>query len=162
MNKRFFDTQNVILLKVDETDLNSFLVDMDLDDSGQYSFQLEPFANAIMGTIPEYVFADYKGNSLSLVESVSRLKEAAKSIYKIKEYETMYRAYVKNDAEALVEIETQGYKNRGEFGKLFLHLLLRDFKGTIPLISKVYFKDSPGVPAHGFDAVHITPDDSIL
>lgn len=162
MNKRFFDTQNVILLKVDEADLNSFLVDMDLDDDGQYSFQLEPFANAIMGTIPEYVFADYKGSSLSLVESVSRLKEAAKSIYKIKEYETMYRAYVKNDAEALAEIETQGYKNRGEFGELLLHLLLRDFKGTIPLISKVYFKDSSGVPAHGFDAVHITPDDRIL
>lgn len=162
MDKRFFDTQNVILLKVDEADLNSFLVDMDLDDNGQYSFQLEPLANAIMGTIPEYVFADYKGSSLSLVESVARLKEAAKSIYKIKEHETMYRAYVKNDPAALAEIETLSYKNRGEFGELLLHLLLRDFKGTIPLISKVYFKDSPGVPAHGFDAVHITPDDKIL
>ena len=31
MNKRVFDTQNIILLKVDETDLNSFLVDMDLE-----------------------------------------------------------------------------------------------------------------------------------
>ena len=162
MDKRFFDTQNVILLKVDEADLNSFLVDMDLDDNGQYSFQLEPLANAIMGTIPKYVFADYKGSSLSLVESVARLKEAAKSIYKIKEYETMYRAYVKNDPAALAEIETLSYKNRGEFGEMLLHLLLRDFKGTIPLISKVYFKDSPGVPAHGFDAVHITPDDKIL
>ena len=29
MDKRFFDTQIVILLKVDEADLNSFLVDMD-------------------------------------------------------------------------------------------------------------------------------------
>lgn len=139
MDKRFFDTQNVILLKVDEADLNSFLVDMDLDDNGQYSFQLEPLANAIMGTIPEYVFADYKGSSLSLVESVARLKEAAKSIYKIKEYETMYRAYVKNDPAALAEIETLSYKNRGEFGELLLHLLLRDFKGTIPLISKEPF-----------------------
>ena len=162
MDKRFFDTQNVILLKVDEADLNSFLVDMDLDDNGRYSFQLEPLANAIMGTIPEYVFADYKGSSLPLVESVARLKEAAKSIYKIKEYETMYWAYVKNDTAALAEIETLSYKNRGEFGELLLHLLLRDFKGTIPLISKVYFKDSPGVPAHGFDEVHITPDDKIV
>ena len=110
MDKRFFDTQNVILLKVDEADLNSFLVDMDLDDNGRYSFQLEPLANAIMGTIPEYVFADYKGSSLPLVESVARLKEAAKSIYKIKEYETMYWAYVKNDTAALAEIETLSYK----------------------------------------------------
>lgn len=30
-------------------------MDMDLDDNGQYSFQLEPLANAIMETIPEYV-----------------------------------------------------------------------------------------------------------
>lgn len=67
MDKRFFDTQNVILLKVDEADLNSFLVDMDLDDNGRYSFQLEPLANAIIGTIPEYVFADYKGSSLPLL-----------------------------------------------------------------------------------------------
>lgn len=162
MKKRIFDTKNVILLKVDEADLNSFLVDMDLDDNGQYSFQLEPLANAIMETIPEYVFADYKGNVVPYVETVSRLREAAKSIYKIKEYETMYRAYVKDDAGALEEIEKLGYKNRGEFGELLLHLLLRDFKGTIPLISKVYFKDSAGVPAHGFDAVHITPDDRIL
>lgn len=162
MKKRIFDTKNVILLKVDEADLNSFLVDMDLDDNGQYSFQLEPLANAIMETIPEYIFADYKGNVVPYVETVSRLREAAKSIYKIKEYETMYRAYVKDDAGALEEIEKLGYKNRGEFGELLLHLLLRDFKGTIPLISKVYFKDSAGVPAHGFDAVHITPDDRIL
>lgn len=44
-----------------------------------------------------------------------------------------------------------------EFIELLLHLLLREYKHTIPLISKVYFKDSAGVPAHGFDAVHITP-----
>ena len=41
-------------------------------------------------------------------------------------------------------------------------MLLREYKHTIPLISKVYFKDSAGVPAHGFDAVHITPDERIL
>ncbi|MBS6522858.1 MAG: DUF1837 domain-containing protein [Intestinimonas butyriciproducens] len=162
MNKRVFDTQNIILLKVDETDLNSFLVDMDLDDSGQYVFQLESLANAIIETIPEYVFADYKGSSLPLAGSVSRLREAAKSIYKIKEYELMYRAYVLNDAAAMEKIEKSSYMNRGEFGELLLHLLLRDVKGTIPLISKVYFKDSPSVPAHGFDAVHITPENKIL
>ena len=57
-----------------------------VDDSGQYVFQLESLANAIIETIPEYVFADYKGSSLPLAGSVSRLREAAKSIYKIKEF----------------------------------------------------------------------------
>ena len=30
------------------------------------------------------------------------------------------------------------------------------------MVSKLYFKDSRGVPAHGFDAVHISPDENIL
>jgi hypothetical protein len=30
---------------------------------------------------------------------------------------------------------------RGEFGELILHLLLRDFHDTVPLLSKIYFKD---------------------
>lgn len=162
MNSRVFDKQNVILLKVDESDLNSFLVDMDLDDSGQYVFQLEALANAIIETIPEYVYADYQGNNIPLTGSVSKLREAAKSIYRIREYKLMYRWYVQKDSTAQAELNKSNYINRGEFGELLLHLLLRDFKGTIPLISKVYFKDSAGVPAHGFDAVHITPDDSIL
>lgn len=41
-------------------------------------------------------------------------------------------------------------------------MLLREFKHTIPLISKVYFKDSTSVPAHGFDAVHVSEKEKIL
>lgn len=39
MVNRIFDKKNVILLKVNEDDLNTFLVDMDIDDKGnpQYS-----------------------------------------------------------------------------------------------------------------------------
>jgi hypothetical protein len=70
----------------------------------------------------------------------------------------MRKACLENDTEAQTELEKLPHQKRGEFGELLLHLLLRDFHGTIPLISKVYFKDSTGVPAHGFDAVHISPD----
>ena len=31
---RVFDKKNIILAKIQEDDLNSFLVDMDIDDSG--------------------------------------------------------------------------------------------------------------------------------
>jgi len=51
---------------------------------------------------------------------------------------------------------------RGEFEELILHLLLRDFHNTIPLLSKVYFKDSLGHAVHGFDAVHIEPTTKTL
>jgi hypothetical protein len=36
-----------------------------------------------------------------------------------------------------------------------LHLILRDFIKTVPLISKIHLKDSDGMTVHGFDAVHI-------
>lgn len=37
MTSRIFDKNNVILLKINEEDLNSFLVDMDIDDQGSQS-----------------------------------------------------------------------------------------------------------------------------
>ena len=49
------------------------------------------------------------------------------------------------------------YLKRGEFGEVILHLLLRDFIETVPLISKIHFKDADGITIHGFDAVHIGP-----
>ena len=162
MDSRIFDKKNVILLKVNEDDLMSFLVDTDINDVGDYDWRLPDLAEAIINTIPEYVFADYKGSQTSIVEMVARLREAAKSIYKIPEYRLMKDYCLNNDQKAAKKLKESGYMNRGEFGELLLHLLLREFKGTIPLISKVYFKDSSGVPAHGFDAVHITPDDGIL
>ena len=162
METRVFDTRNVILLKTDESNLNSFLIDMDLDDNGEYSIRLDDLTDAIIETIPEYVFADYHGGSIPLANSVSRIREAARSIYKITDYNLMYQWYVENDKKAFEELKKANHLNRGEFGELLLHMLLRDFKGTIPLVSKVYFKDAAGVPAHGFDAVHITPEDKIL
>jgi hypothetical protein len=90
------------------------------------------------------------------------LREAAKSIYKITEYDLMRKACLENDEKAQAELEKLPHQKRGEFGELLLHLILRDFHGTIPLISKVYFKDSSGPPAHGFDAVHISPKEKIL
>ena len=162
MDSRIFDKKDVILLKVNEDDLMSFLVDTDINDVGDYDWRLPDLTEAIINTIPEYVFADYKGSQTSLVEMVARLREAAKSIYKIPEYRLMRDFCLNNDQQAAKKLKESGYMNRGEFGELLLHLLLREFKGTIPLVSKVYFKDSSGVPAHGFDAVHITPDDGIL
>ena len=33
---------------------------------------------------------------------------------------------------------------------------MRDFCNSIPLISTIYFRDAPNIPAHGFDGVHVT------
>lgn len=162
MTERVYDKDNVILTRISEADLESFLVDFDIDDNGQPLYMLDKFTEIIIDTIPEYVFAHYENPNIPQTHSVGKLREAAKSIYKIKEYALMKRVYLHKDKTALSELKAQNSTNRGEFGELILHLLLRDFHGTIPLISKVYFKDSSGVPAHGFDSVHITPDEKIL
>lgn len=159
---RVFDKNNVILLRINESDLNSFLIDTDIGDGGIRKYMLEEFAKVVMEVIPEYVFAHYENEEINDLNAVSKLREAAHSIYKIKELELMRRYYLYGDLEAKQELDNSSYKNRGEFGELILHLLLRDFKGTIPLISKVYFKDSSGVPAHGFDTVHISPNEKVL
>lgn len=161
MNSRTFDRTNVIILNVEEENLLSFLVDKDIDDNGEYKMMLNELANAIIRTIPEYVFANYEDPLIPQNNSVDMLREAARNIYKIPDYQLMRDYYI--DGNASKEKDIVDFANRkGEFGELLLHLILRDFKKTIPLISKVYFKDSTGIPAHGFDSVHISPEDKIL
>ncbi|MCL2083257.1 MAG: DUF1837 domain-containing protein [Oscillospiraceae bacterium] len=162
MEQRIFDKKNVILTRITESDLESFLVDSDIDDEGNTVFRFTEFANAIIETIPEYVFANYQNPDIPQTDAVERLREAAKSIYRIKEYDLMRKACLENDAEAQTEVDALLHRKRGEFGELLLHLLLRDFHGTIPLVSKAYFKDATGVAAHGFDAVHISQAEKIL
>ena len=162
MENRIFDKKNIIVAKVNENDLNSFLVDMDIGDDGQPYYPINELASCIINTIPEYVFAHYENPEIPQTDAVEKLREAANSIYKIKNFDIMRRWYLEHDKTAKSEIEKMPENQRGEFGELLLHLILRDFKGTIPLISKVYFKDSSGVPAHGFDAVHISPDEKNL
>lgn len=162
MEKRIFDKKNIIISRIQEEDLNSFLIDLDIDDDGTPLYQIDEFTQAVINTIPEYVFAQYENSDIPQTDAVEKLREAAKSIYKIHDYEIMRRWYLEEDKSVENEINHIGNSRRGEFGELILHLLLRDFKHTIPLVSKVYFKDTTGIPAHGFDAVHITPDDGVL
>ncbi len=162
MKKRTFDRKNIIVTRIQEEDVNSFLIDLDIDDNGLPLYQLDEFTRAVINTIPEYVFAQYENPDIPQTDAVEKLREAAKSIYKIRDYDLMRRWYLDEDKSVEDEIKKLGDSRRGEFGELILHLLLRDFKNTIPLISKVYFKDSIGIPAHGFDAVHITPNDGVL
>jgi hypothetical protein len=52
--------------------------------------------------------------------------------------------------------------NRGEFGELLLHGIIKETHDTIPAVSKIYFKDGPNETVKGFDAVHIVATDSGL
>jgi len=125
---RPFKSDLVISEKIAKPLLKAYHVGFD-----QNVFRLQSLVDIIRSVIPEFSLGYHSGITIPLNEIVVRLKEAADTVY-----------------------QTDKYQSRGEFGELILHLLLRDFHNTIPLISKIYFKDAVDVPAHGFDGVQIT------
>lgn len=125
---RPFKSDLIIKEHINEPTLKAYHVGFD-----QKQFRLKSLVDVIRSVIPEFALGYHCGVNIPLNEIVDRLKEAAETVYL-----------------------TDKYQTRGEFGELILHLLLRDFRGTIPLLSKIYFKDSYDVPAHGFDGVQIT------
>ena len=58
--------------------------------------------------------------------------------------------------------QSEKFKNRGEFGELLLHAIIREMHNTIPAISKIYYKDGPNETVKGFDAVHVVVTEKTL
>lgn len=58
--------------------------------------------------------------------------------------------------------QTKKFENRGEFGELMLHAILRQIYSTVPAVSKIYYKDSANDTVKGFDAVHVVEESDSL
>jgi hypothetical protein len=127
---RPFKSEKVIEERISEATLRAYHVGFDTN-----KFRLKPLVDIICRVIPEFSFGYHEGLSVPHIEMYEKFQEAAEIIY-----------------------QTDKFQKRGEFGELILHLLLRDFHNTIPLISKIYFKDAHNVAVHGFDAVQVTDD----
>lgn len=125
---RPFKSELILREQITEATLRGYHVGFD-----QNKFRLQPLVDVIRAVIPEFALGVYEGHGILLTEMVDKLREAAETVYL-----------------------TDKYQKRGEFGELILHLLLRDFCETIPLVSKIYFKDAHNVTVHGFDAVQVT------
>ena len=145
-----FGSENVIAEHISEADLKAYFVGFDFG-----KWRKDELIDVLMDALVDFTFGYHKG---VLKDSYNRriLKEAAESLYKIEVFEEAKKTYVNNDSE--YKDNEKKFLKRGEFGELILHLILRDFIITIPLISKIYFKDSDGMTVHGFDAVHIGKD----
>lgn len=159
--QRVFDQTNIIECIIEEEDLMAFLLRQDINDKGEKYFPFTNLAQIIIDALPEYAFADYE-KPIKPLEYMKKVREVARCMYDTGAYKAINKYYIEGDASFKIEAEKARAISRGEFGEILLHVLLRDFKGTIPLVSKMYFKDSPGIPAHGFDAVHISPNERIL
>lgn len=155
-----FGSEKVITQHISEADLKTYFVGFDF---GKYRY--DELVDLILDVIVDFAFGFHKG---ILSNSYDRriLIEAAKSIYGIKTktesgekaiFLKVKEIYVDQHSDIQDDNIEEKYLKRGEFGELVLHLLLRDFVKTVPLISKIYFKDTDGTNVHGFDAVHIGP-----
>ena len=156
--KNQYGKSRVVVVNVGQDDVDGMLMNWDLTDSGQYDYMENEFISAVMNYLPEYAMG-YDAEKVSPIEIVEYLRESAKSVIKIKKVKEI-KHYLDNGIpydkwnEEVLNI----YNAKGIFSELILHFLLRDVKGTLPLISKIYFKDSISVEAHGFDAVHVLGD----
>ncbi len=157
-----FNSDKVIVQHISDAELRTYFVGFDLNDKGMKVYRWKNLINCLQSVIPEFAFGFHQGIETSNAELTNKLCDAAKAIYKIKEFEEVKKIYLESGLVIDDDSTEKKYLQRGEFGELILHLLLRDFHNTIPLLSKIYFKDSYGSTVHGFDAVHIQPETRTL
>jgi len=146
-----FCSEKIITFHKRQQDLNIYYAGFDLG-----SFRYEELVKQLQRVIVDFAYGFHDG-ILETRYDIDILRESAKSLYEIKEFEDVRKIYIDDDSEIDDDIEDR-FLRRGEFGELILHLLLRDFHDSLPLLSKIYLKDSYGHTVHGFDSVHIAPD----
>lgn len=152
------DPAKVVVVKVNDHDIDGLLINHDLNDDGQYEYRERQFVDEVIKYLPEYAMGSDPMPTLP-ADLIQYLRDAAKSVMKIKNIGEVKRCLDANIPLEQWEPKAQNvYLTKGVFSELILHFLLRTFKNTIPLISKIYFKDSYSHEAHGFDAVHVTED----
>lgn len=156
-----YDKHKVVILKVTQADIEGLLLNHDLNDDGKYSYMEREFIDAVMRYLPEYAMGDDPAPT-STIDLVPYLKETANSVIKVKKIAEI-RKYIEEETPYdqwdpdILKI----YSTKGIFSELILHFLLRSIHNTMPLISKIYFKDSFAHEAHGFDSVHVSDDNKL-
>lgn len=96
-------------------------------------------AEHVMEWLPEFALSAEELKTFTPGTAVRLIKKAARLVY-----------------------QTPKYGQRGEFGEIFLHIALRQIFGSIPAISKIYWKDSVNSTVKGFDAVHVIGNEDSL
>lgn len=103
------------------------------------TWRKEQLVDHLADYIPEFALTYSERQAIDSKDIRRMLRNAARNIY-----------------------QSEKYKNRGEFGELLLHVIIRELYNTIPAISKIYYKDGPNDTVKGFDAVHVVDKGDIL
>ena len=95
-------------------------------------WRCDQLAEHMIEWLPEFALNDREYRTLAGANARRQLRAAAQSIYTSPKYAT-----------------------RGEVGEILLHAIIRQEFGSVPTISKIYYKDAPNDTVKGFDAVHV-------
>lgn len=145
---------------INEDGFKTYAVRFDVNDKGENFYDLDSFVNALIYELPDFSYGGEFWKNVEPANSVNLVSEAAKAIYQIPEFNKVKEVY--DTGGCIEDTVDDSLLRRGEFGELILFFLLKNFNGTVPLLSKIYFKDSDGSTVHGFDAVHYHEDSSSL
>lgn len=96
------------------------------------AWRSDQLAGHLLEWLPEFALNERELAGLRGVNAVRALRNAARTIYTSPKYE-----------------------RRGEVGEILLHAIIRQEFGSVPAISKIYFKDSSNDTVKGFDCVHV-------
>lgn len=96
------------------------------------SWRATQFARHILEWLPEFALRHSELTDIDSGNAVQLIRDAARRVY-----------------------ESKMFKNRGEFGELFLHAAIRQVFDSLPAISKIYYKSARNNTVKGFDAVHV-------
>jgi hypothetical protein len=96
------------------------------------SWRDEQLAKHLLHWLPEFALKYSEWKDLGAHNALQLMGRAAASIY-----------------------STERFQNRGEFGEILLHIMIRQHFKSVPAISKFYYKDSRNDTVKGFDAVHV-------
>ena len=99
----------------------------------------DALAQHMMDWLPEFVLPWDELQKLSPANAMRMTRRAAQLMY-----------------------DTKEHTRRGEFGELLLHIVLRQEFGTVPAISKIYYKSAVNKTVEGFDAVHVVATEDAL
>lgn len=140
-----------------KNNVHVFYIGFGLENDARERQKKARFYNELFDDIPPFAFGPRK-----VIEKYNEngiwptAREAAQMIYGIPEIQEAAKEYLDSDNTE------DKYIKRGEFGELILYHFLHEYFNAEALISKIYFKDSRGQAAHGFDAVHVDEENEIL
>ncbi|WP_258316805.1 hypothetical protein [Klebsiella variicola] len=93
-----FKAHEVIEERVKEQDLCSYLVGFDINDSGLSFYRLDSLVMKILSALHEFAYGFHEGTQTDNTETLSKLIEASRSIYKIDEYQKVKDLYLNSGA----------------------------------------------------------------